>query len=536
MIWVDREVKKIMGLPRVKRGVYPEGSLRGEWVDDMKTPSGRIHVGSLRGVIVHDLIYKVLKENKVKTKFSYVFNDMDPMDAIPSYLNQKKYSKYAGFPLFKIPSPHEGYENFAKYFALEFAETFNKLNCHPKIIWSSELYLSGKMNEVIKEILNKVEIIRKIYLEVAKARKGNDWYPFQVICEKCGRVGTTYVYKWDGEKVYYRCLPKLVSWAVGCRHEGKISPFYGKGKLVWKLDWPAHWKVMGVTIECSGKDHMSAGGSYDMAKSICERVLNYPPPYAFGYEWFTIGGKKMSSSKGIGTSAKEISSILPPDLFRFFMVRSSINTHLDFNPYGETIPRLFDDYDKCISAYFDKLEKKISKDKQGEVTEEFARIIELSEVNPLPKKRIFLPRFRTIANLLKSKTDLFSFFEKQKGKKLIPVEKEILKERKIYAAIYLKNYAEERQITINKKQASISFSPKQKKFLKLLAKNLEKTKNLREEIQKKVFDTIKESGLTPREAFQAFYQKLTGKDYGPKAADLILDLGIDKIIEKLKWF
>ena len=59
--------------------------------------------------------------------------------------------------------------------------------------------------------------------------------------------------------------------------------------------------------------------------------------------------------------------------------------------------------------------KGASKDKAGEVSADYARIIELSEVNSLPKKRLFLPRFRTIANLIKSNNDnLVSFFEIQK--------------------------------------------------------------------------------------------------------------------------
>ncbi|PJC81810.1 lysine--tRNA ligase, partial [Candidatus Roizmanbacteria bacterium CG_4_8_14_3_um_filter_36_10] len=77
MIWVDREAKKLK-----------ERNLPLEWVDDMKTPSGRIHVGSLRGVIVHDLIYKALKQIEVNAKFSYVFNDMDQMDGLPTYLDK----------------------------------------------------------------------------------------------------------------------------------------------------------------------------------------------------------------------------------------------------------------------------------------------------------------------------------------------------------------------------------------------------------------------------------------------------------------
>ena len=94
MIWADREAKRLK-----------ERNLPLEWADDMKTPSGRIHVGSLRGVIVHDLIHKALKDIGVNTKFSYVFNDMDQMDGMPSYLDKNKWEKYMGCPLYKIPSP-----------------------------------------------------------------------------------------------------------------------------------------------------------------------------------------------------------------------------------------------------------------------------------------------------------------------------------------------------------------------------------------------------------------------------------------------
>ena len=100
MIWTDRVAKKIKD-----KWTHPEQLKPVEWVDDMKTPSGRIHVGSLRGVVIHDLIYKVLKENKINVTSSYVFNDMDPMDSIPSYLDQKKWKKYSGRSLYKVPSP-----------------------------------------------------------------------------------------------------------------------------------------------------------------------------------------------------------------------------------------------------------------------------------------------------------------------------------------------------------------------------------------------------------------------------------------------
>lgn len=527
MIWADREAKRLK-----------EKNLPLEWADDMKTPSGRIHVGSLRGVIVHDLIYKALKDIGVKTKFSYVFNDMDPMDGMPPYLDKNKWKKYMGQPLYKIPSPEPGFKSFADYFASEFIEVFNSINCHPQIIWSSELYRSGKMNEVIRLILDKADIVRDIYKRVVKKERVSNWFPYNPICEKCGKIGTTNSFKWDGKYVYYHCEPNMVEWAIGCGHEGKVEPINENGKLVWKLDWPAHWKVIGITIESSGKDHMSAGGSYDMGFHFCKEILGTNPPDALGgYEWFTIGGKKMSSSKGIGSSAKEVSQILPPDVFRFMQVRTPIKTHLDFNPFGDTIPNLFDDYDRCLNSYFLKIENNLPKDKAGEVTADYARIIELSEVNPLLKVRIYIPRFRTIANLLKAKNnDLTAFFEIQKKGKLLSEEKTILEERIKYAKIYLEKYVQEK-IKLNEME---KFSPSelQKKFTAQLISRLNTLKNKvdKDEIQQAVFNSIKTSNIQPKEAFGAFYQALTNKSFGPKAPDLILNFGVDKTIDMLKTF
>lgn len=526
MIWVDREVKKIA-----------ERKLPREWVDDMKTPSGRIHVGALRGVVIHDLIYKVLIDNNINAKFTYIFNDHDQMDAIPSYLEFDRWEKYAGMQLYKVPSPEKGFANFAEYYAKEFTGVFESINCHPEIIWSSELYNSGKMNGVIKEVLDSADKIREIYKRITKSERPSDWYPYQVVCENCGKIGTTYVYKWDGESVYYRCEPKMAAWAKGCGHEGKVSPFNGNGKLHWRVDWPATWKVIGVTIEGAGKDHMSSGGSYDMAKVLCNEVFNYSPPYPIPYEWFIIGGRKMSSSKGIGTSSFEASQILPPDVFRFLIVRTPIGTALDFDPRGDTILNLFDDYDRCLNAYFDKLEGKIPEGKPGEVLMDFARIIELSEVKLLPEKRMFIPRFRTIVNMLKTKADLLEFFEKHKGSKLSENEKMMLEERTIYAESYLSKYAdgEEKVEFLEKLPEDLKLTDQQKRFINELVISLEKTNAInREDTQQVVFDTLKKNKFPAKEVFAGFYRILIGRDFGPKAADLILEFGIDKVLKRLK--
>ncbi|MFH1827450.1 MAG: lysine--tRNA ligase [bacterium] len=515
MIWVDRVAQEIINR-----------SKKLEWVDDMKTPSGRVHMGSLRGVVVHDLVYKVLKENNINTKFSYVFDDHDPMDAIPSYLEYKKWEKYAGMQLYKIPSPIKGFKSFAHYYADEYIKVFNSINCHPQIIWGSQLYNSGKMNGVIKIVLDNSEKIRKIYNKAFDKKKPNDWHPYNVVCKKCNKIGTSYVYKWDGNKAHYRCEPKAVAWAVGCGNKGSVSPYDGNGKLPWRVDWPAKWMVIGVTIEGAGKDHMSAGGSYEIAEMFCKKILKYPAPYPVAYEFFNLKGKKMSSSKGLGISAREISEIVPSNILRFIIVRTPIKKAIDFDTDEDTINKVFDDYDICLNAYFDTLENKVPEGKQGEVILDFARIIKLSEVKPLPKKRILIPRFRTLVNLLRNNEDPLVFFEKQKQSNLTQEEKNLLQERVNYAKPYIKQ---------NKSNAIIELSSNQLKFLKLLAEKLE-TLKIKDSvsIQNAIFLILKESDLTSKEAFQGFYKSLIGKESGPKASDLIISIGLPKVIQSFK--
>ena len=259
------------------------------------------------------------------------------------------------------------------------------------------------------------------------------------------------------------------------------------------------------------------------------------------YEWFTIGGRKMSSSKGIGSSAKEVAEILPPELLRFLIVRTPVQSHLDFNPYGDTILNLFDEYDRCLDAYFLKLEHKIPDGKAGEVLSDFARIIELSAVTDLPKARLFLPRFRTVVNILKnrnseSRSDLSIFFEKQKAGKLTVFEAKLLDKRIKYATIYLNKYESSDGVNIDSvesKKTIDDLSTAQRLFLRELVNHLDGKANDRDQIQNLIFGILKKNNVTPREVFKPFYQILTGNDYGPKAVDLILSLGVDQVKDKI---
>jgi lysyl-tRNA synthetase class 1 len=483
-----------------------------EWVDDMKTPSGKIHVGALRGMVIHDLAYKSLKDAGVKAKYTYIFDNHDPMDSLPIYLPKEKFEKYMGVPLYKIPSPETGFENYALFYAKDFIDVFTKIGCEPEVLWSTDLYLSGRMNDSIKEVLDKADKIRKIYEEMYKKELPKNWYPFQPYCPNCGKVSTTSTTSWNGEKVHVVCGIDKVNWTKGCGFEGEMSPFSDKngiaGKLPWKVEWAVKWKVVGITVEGAGKDHMSKGGSHDLADEICKRIINYPTPYPLGYEFFLIGGKKMSSSKGLGSSAAEMLDILPPELLRFLMVKTKLNRAIDFDPSGETIPNLFDDYQKCADAYFEK------------TNEDQARIFELSQISDKIQKPPKI-RFSVLTQWVQ--------MPNMEGE----IKKEGLEKWAKYAKNWIEKYApESERFTIQKElpEEAKSLSKEQKQVLGKIANELGKKWD-GEDFQTRIYELGKELGLNGKQTFAAIYLSLIGKDYGPKAAWLILSLEKD-FVEK----
>jgi len=475
------------------------------WVDDMKTPSGRIHVGGLRAVTTHDIVYKALLDAKVKAKFTYVFDNHDPMDGLPSYLPAEKYEQYLGVPLYMIPAPVDGAKNYAEYYAKEFEEGFNRIGCKPEIIWGADLYFSGRMNDGIKKCLDNADKIRKIYGDLYKKKIADDWYPFNVYCPNCNKVSTTRVTEWDGNEVTFECRIDAVDWTKGCGHKGKVSPFATEnkinGKIPWKVEWAVKWQAIGVTVEGAGKDHMTRGGSHDLAQRVAEEILKYPVPYPFAHEFFLIGGHKMSSSKGTGISVVELLELIPPQLVRFLIAKTKLNQAINFDPAEkDTIPVLFDEYQKAANAYFTKQD------------DDLARIFELSQVGETIKPPSV--RFSVLAQWVQMPN-----MEEE-------IKKEGAEEWAKYARTWIEKYAPESEKFLVQKELpenTKDLREEQKEYLKKIA-DLENTKLDAEEFQTKIYETAREMSLAPKEAFSAIYIALLGKDHGPKAAWLIASL------------
>lgn len=494
-------------------------------VDDMKTPSGHAHAGSLRAIATHGLLYEAMKKQGFEVDFTYVVNDLDPMDGLPIYLDKAEYERYMGEALVNIPDPYpqkpffnESFreKHFAGRFADEYIHAFQTLGFHPQIFWSSDLYTAGKMDKWIRLALDHVEEIRKIYLDVAHQKKPEGWYPIQVICPQCGKIGSNLVTDWDGNLVTYECKADLVEWAKGCGEKGKISPFGGNAKLMWKVDWPAYWAELGITVEGAGKDHFSAGGSRYIGMEVMPKVFGLEAPFGFLHEFLLIGGAKMSSSKGNATNAIDFVQLLPPEIAKFLFVRVPYQRAINFDPFvSTTIPDLFDEYDRCAAKWF----------ASGDETP-FGRFYEASQLDAPTRDAFYLPRFRTVATIMQfPNIDLEAYIAQEKKAPLSKVEKKILAERKTFAQTWLEHFAQSEDIfALEKKlpKLSTTLTSQQKSFLATLAKTLnsEKFENA-DMLQTHIYNLTKSEGILSKDAFAALYSVFIGKTSGPKASWII---------------
>jgi len=508
MFWADKIAEKI-------KNEYRDKIVKNEAIiiRDEKTISGKIHVGSLRGVAIHGIISEVLSEQNIKNKFLYEINDFDVMDEVPVYLEREKFLPYIGKLFCDIPSPDGKAKNYAEFFGEDFIDIIKSLGFYPEIYLSSDLYRKGKYNEAIKIALENADKIREIYKKISGADKEKGWLPISMVCQNCGKIGTTKAISFNGKEVEYVCEEKYVKWAKGCGYRGKTSPFDGNAKLPWKVEWAAKFSVLKVDVEGAGKDHSTKGGAREVADAISREIFKRKPPFDIQYEFFQVGGRKMSSSKGAGSSAREIADLLPPEIFRFLLLYKEPRQAIDFVPDGDTIPVLYDAYDKMAEDYF--------KDNKGD----YKRIFYLSHT-PRQRGEIikrFLPRFSQIAFLAQMPhINIFQEVEKMKAGKLSTEDENEVEHRTRYALKWLSVYApadykfelQTKEIPLEAKE----LSEKQKQALKMILDYVSSKDILDgQELHTKLHEIKNDLKIEPKEFFSAIYLSFLGKVSGPKA-------------------
>ena len=125
------------------------------------------------------------------------------------------------------------------------------------------------------------------------------------------------VLSWDGDYgLTYRC--------AACDSERAADLRRGDGvKLGWRVDWPMRWAHHGVDFEAAGKDHHTAGGSWETAAPIAAEVFGTPPPATLKFDWINVRGVgTMASSSGQMISVADALTVYQPEVVRYLFART----------------------------------------------------------------------------------------------------------------------------------------------------------------------------------------------------------------------
>lgn len=461
------------------------------------TPSGEIHVGNLREVLTADTVFQALKQLGKQGEFIFVADNMDPLRHVYPFLDAKVYEQHVGKPLCKIPCPCGKHASYAHHFLEPFVASLKELGMSPRVIGANELYDRPEFADIIIKALQGRDLIAKILHDQTGKQLTDDWSPYNPLCNACGKINGATVTGFDASA-------KTVSYSCKCGDKGKVN-IVGGGKLTWRVDWPARWCLLGVTMEPFGKDHGTRGGSYDTGKLISKQVFGYDAPLPLMYEWISLKGLgDMSSSKGNVVSVHEMLKVLPADILRYFILRVPPVRSLTLDP-GLPLINLIDDYDN----------------RQGKEPD---RAIELAQVSNF--KALGVP-FRHVVTMLQLfDGDVDKIIERLEQTGYASVDRGLLSRRLDFAKNWLNRFApEDVKFTLQKALPPVAkdLKSEQKQALLKIAERLQPGMDA-ETVHKLVYALKEEMGLNPADIFKAIYLALLGKENGPRVGMFLATL------------
>jgi len=486
--------------------------------------SGIPHVGNASDVIRGDAVRKVL-EDKVKVGFIWVADDSDPFRKVPK--GMESLESYLGYPVRDIPDPDGCHDNFVDHYVTQFLEDLKEFGVNPKPYSATELYRRGEFYKGIKTVMENSNKIIEILNKFRREPLHRDTILWSPICESCGKISTTRSYEIEGNSITYKCEDVELSGGrvYGCGFSGESDLKQGYGKLPWRVEWALRWAHFKVTCEPLGKEHASAGGSFWTAKEICKEVFGWEPPLPVIYEFFTLNGEKISSSKGNVITLSDWLKISEAEVLKFFMYKR-LQKQRDIN-LGR-IPAMVDEYDQAERVYFGL----------GECGEEGRRKYELAQVSEPRMLGVPFTLCAVLSQIVPG-LDLDDISERLKNSGYENFDLERLELRLRLARNWNQDYGPEYLDfkMIGDGEADVvkaGLNGKQKEGLGILAKDLDK-KFTPKELHKRIYETARGIELDPNSLFEAVYLVLIGKKKGPRAGMFLLSLDREFVKERLSF-
>jgi lysyl-tRNA synthetase class 1 len=233
------------------------------------------------------------------------------------------------------------------------------------------------------------------------------------------------------------------------------------------------------------------------------------PPIGYKFGFFLLRGAKYSKSKGVGMGVADFMKLAPPELIKYFLLRADIDENKDFDPTGQSLMRLYDDYETASEVDLSKT------DRAGEKKHAAFRIA--------GKKR-WAAKF----------LDVLLHYQIYHDWKKVG---EVLGDPD--GVDYLSSYvAQWIQSGFVPEDYSFSINPTKPESMTGVLEFADKLDDKLDalSIHNLVFEVAKETGIPPAALFGSLYVAIIGKQKGPKLGKLIKALGPNMVKEMLNKF
>ena len=356
------------------------------------SPSGVPHIGHANEILRGAIVAAVLRDRGHEVRQVFTADDRDRLRSIPRTLadldgnlvglgevDAGAIGRNLGKPYTDIPDPFGCCDSYGEHFTRLLKQETEKLGVDVEFVSNTALYEDGSFEDVTRHVLTNRAQAREV-LTAYQEKIDDEYVPFFARCESCGQLTETITdVDIDAGTVSYRCTDAEAGddTIEGCGHEGTTG--LRDGKLPWRFEWPAQWKVLDVDFEPFGKDH--AEGSWPSGVDIAETVVDVEPPVGMVYEWFTLDGDALSSSAGNIVTVGEVLEILEPEVVRYFFSKAPLKQR-DFSI--ETVDQLVDEFDAFERRYFGETD---ADDHQRELAERAYPTV----VDEIREERIRIP-------------------------------------------------------------------------------------------------------------------------------------------------
>jgi len=306
-------------------------------------PSGLPHIGTFGEVARTAMVrhaFRVLTEDKVRTRLLAFSDDMDGLRKVPDNVpNKELLQQNLGKPLTQVPDPFGTHDSFGAHNNARLRAFLDSFGFEYEFASSSEYYRSGRFDAALLRMLQCLDKVMAIMLPSLRQERAASYSPFLPLCPKTGQV--LYV-----PVVAHDAAGGTISYDDPETKERVTVPVTGGHcKLQWKPDWAMRWLALGVDYEMAGKDLID---SVKLSRQICAALGGHAPE-GFNYELFLDDrGQKISKSKGNGLTIDEWLRYAPPESLSLFMYREPKAAK---RLYFDVIPRHVDEYQQFIEAY-----------------------------------------------------------------------------------------------------------------------------------------------------------------------------------------